>query len=135
MKKFITKAIICLSISVSTASVFAFEEVYLSIALPGLLTLAPIVDSTTGEATIHPMVLIAAAPVLGSTVYTAATVTVVLLLKQDQINDLLERAETENEMSSELKSIVEQIQADFKAKSGAEISDEEVLSQLQAQII
>jgi hypothetical protein len=65
----------------------------------------------------------------------ATTVALVILLKKDDVRGLIERAEMENEVSSELKSVIDQMQAEFKNKSGVEISEEDALSQLQAQTI
>jgi hypothetical protein len=76
-------------------------------------------------------------PVTLSVTTYGATVTVglVLLLKKDDVRSLLEHAEMEGEVSAVLKSVVEQMQSEFKNKSGFDISEEEALSQLQDQTI
>ena len=73
---------------------------------------------------------------LSITTYGAlTTLALVLLLKKDDVRSLIERAEMNGEISSELKSLVDQMKDEFETKTGVEISEAEVLAQLQAQTI
>jgi len=73
---------------------------------------------------------------LSVTTYGAlTTLALVLLLKKDDVRSLIERAEMNGEISSELKSLVDQMKDEFETKTGVEISEAEVLAQLQAQTI
>jgi len=73
---------------------------------------------------------------LSATTYgVITTLGLVLLLKKDDVGSLIEQSQTNGEVASELKSLVEQMKDEFKIKTGIKITSNEVLAQLQAQMI
>lgn len=70
----------------------------------------------------------------GALVYVSSTIGLIVLLKKDNVQAMIDKSEMEGQTTPELSSLLKQVQSELKDKTGQELDETEVLALLEAQI-